>query len=420
MGAGRHQKPKSERGQLTDPTNPYWIITADTQLGAVHWQNSIRENDYYTAFQNQCRKAAEDKHCLGILGLGDMRERAGLQSKNLGGHNRGLLILLEAKKVMLTLMGNHDFTNPNWIVEMCYPSLKDLTNKRVQLQYGFEPSTTFASHYLPKNQLEENLRNADPENIRLMFLHQSLRELTTSLKQSYDISLETMSELGFGKTGPCNIFLGDLHNYGDASLGNITAAYPGSQEMTDANEGVNGFKSNRIASEPHDYRKFVIHFFPESMKWTPVEIEARPWFRGKAKTAKEADRLEQLLLNAAKSWKQGACVFLTPPKSETERFRNLLKTLPILEARVEEYNPERDEENEEDESPSLETSLNWQENKKSLLELAISSNLDTDALDLLKHIIEADGATHNPKNDVLSAWEKWGKQTENEPCLLPS
>jgi DNA repair exonuclease SbcCD nuclease subunit len=398
---------------------PYWTILADCQLGAIHWQNPVREEDYYHAFQNQCRLAAEDPNCLGILGLGDLRERASLQAKNLGGLNRGLQILAQKNKPLLALMGNHDYTVPNWIEEMCYPSLKDLTNPHVQKEYGFDPNTTLALHYTPKSQLLETIQQRNPEDLSLIFLHQSLKELTTNLKQSYDLSLTDLRNLGVGNKKPCLVFLGDLHNYGDTTLDTITAAYPGSLEMTDINEGTLGLKSQRIASQPHDYRKFVVHFFPESQTWHPLAVQPRPWLRLKARTEREARANLCLAKSHLAQWEKPGCALLTCPKTHLETYRKELAGLPALECRIEEYQKDLEEKPLE-ETPH--TALSWKTNKAALEELG-EKELDADALLLLQSLLRHDGSTHNPKNDVLSAWEEWSPMTTpqtTEPTPPPN
>jgi hypothetical protein len=405
----------------------YWIILADPQVGAVHWQHPVRENDYYAAFQNQCRIAADDPLCLGILGLGDLRERASIQARNLGGMNRGLRMLAEAGKSMLALMGNHDRTEPSWITEMCYPSLKDLTDPEVQAEHGFDPATTLALHFTPKGELREKLEAEGRKGYKLVFLHQSLRELTTHLLASHDLSLAEMAGWGFGQETPCQVFLGDIHNYGDcvAETGNLGAVYPGSPEMTDINEGVNGLKSRRLPSEPHDYRKFVLHFFPEKMKsnpdkisewWKPVEIPVRPWFRGKAKTKKEADRILTILAEHSKTWESSPCILLTLPKEEVEGARKMasaLKPEPLV-LRVEEYDPDVDAEEDPEGNVLPEQTMSWQQNKASLLELGEKEQLPEASLALLREICSRDGSTHNPKGDINAAWEVWTKGPEKE------
>ena len=396
--------------------DPYWILLADCQLGAIHWQNPLREEDYYHAFQNQCRVAASDPNCLGILGLGDLRERASLQAKNLGGLNRGLQILAEKNKVLLALMGNHDYTVPNWIEEMCYPSLKDLTQPQIQKAHGFDPSTTLALHYTPKSQLLETIRQQNPENLSLLFLHQSLKELTTNLKQSYDLSLEDLKTLGIGRKKPCTVFLGDLHNYGDAQLGAITAVYPGSLEMTDINEGALGLKSQHLASQPHDYRKFVVYFYPKSQTWKPVEIQPRPWIRLKSRTDREAQANLRLAKSHIAKWDKPGCALVTCPKNHLETYRTELKTLPLLECRIEEYQKNFEDAPEEE---TYHTALSWQTNKAALEELG-EKELDADALLLLKSLLRHDGSTHNPKNDVVAAWEEWSPLTTPQTTGNPS
>jgi DNA repair exonuclease SbcCD nuclease subunit len=393
----------------------YWLITADNQLGAIHWNNPQREEDYYHSFQSICKAAAKDEDCLGVLGVGDVRERATIQAKNLEGMNLGLQTLLEAGKPMLALMGNHDYTTPNWIESMCYPCLHNLADKAVQKRFGFDPDSTLALDFRSKGELEAAiLANCQPADIRVAFLHQSLRELTTNLKQSYDTSLIRLEEMGFGSKGPCLIMLGDLHNYGDSWSPNksVQAVYPGSPEMTDANEGSNGLRSDVLASEPHDYRKFVVHYFPKTQTWKPVEIEPRPWFRGKAKTSKETIRLVQLLQDAAARWPKPGVVALSCPRKDLALMREALKEIPTLEARVEEYDP-TEEETTEVESKE-EATLSWPENKRALVALAEESGMDSEALALLQEIVGHDGSTPNVKNDVARAWMAWNKEEKPE------
>jgi DNA repair exonuclease SbcCD nuclease subunit len=381
----------------------YWIILADTQLGAIHWQNPTREEDYYQAFQTQCQTAAKDPNCLGILGLGDLRERASLQAKNLGGLNRGLHTLAQANKVLLGIMGNHDFTMPNWIEEMCYPSLKNLADPKIQEEYGFDPKTTLALNFTPKSQLLQKIQEHNPQEIELLFLHQSLKELTTTLQHSHDLSLSDLKTLGVGSTKKCLVFLGDLHNYGDSNLENITAAYPGSLEMTDINEGCNGLKTRKLPTGPHDYRKFVIHFFPEAKTWKPVAIEPRPWIRLKSKSPKETQAGLRILQEETQTWTKPGCLLFTAPKKDLQHIRESIKNIPFLEARIEEH-CEDTQEKPDEETPN--TTLSWTENKKDL-EAIGANQLDSDALNLLHCILQADGATHNAKNDILSAWKTW-------------
>jgi DNA repair exonuclease SbcCD nuclease subunit len=400
----------------TNLNNPYWIILADTQLGYIHWQNPIREKDFYLSFQEQCLKAAEDSNCLGILGLGDLRERTTIQAKSLGGLNRGLKLLADSGKSLLAIMGNHDKTDPSWIKEMHYPSLKDLTNPKVQADNGFDPEKTLALNFTTRSSLYECLKSKDPVKKEIVFLHQSLKEMTTHILQSYDISLNDFEELGFGRLNKCLVFMGDLHNYGDIRKDNIEIAYPGSLEMTDINEGINGLRSTRLASTPHDYRKFVIHYFPNSHTWTPIQISPRPWFRGKAKTQKEAKALETTLEENLKNWTEKGCVLLTVPQKSIDYFRSILSSYPILESRVEQYDPLSDLEEGALYSKSLESSLSWKENKNKLLAIASELGLADSGHELLHLLCQQDGSSHNTKTDVQEAWNKWyGFQEQSEP-----
>jgi len=402
---------------VKEKIKPYWKVIADTQLGAVHWQNPQREEDYYLAFQKQCYEAAHDPHCLGILGLGDLRERASLQAKNLGGLNRGLKILADHNKPLLGLMGNHDFTIPNWIQEMCYPSLKDLTQEDVQKAHGFNPKTTLALHYTPKSQLLEAISQKNPEELSLIFLHQSLRELTTQLRQSYDLSLEDLEKIGVGSKKACLVLLGDLHNYGDCQLGSITAAYPGSLEMTDINEGSLGLKSQKISSSPHDYRKFIIHLQANTLEWEPQEIHPRPWIRTKAKTDREAQTTLQILKTHLSEWKTPGCVLATCPRSHIASFQKTLSQYPTLECRIEEYEKDCEE---TPETLHPHSAINWTSNKTALEELG-EKELPEDSLLLLQSLLRHDGSTHNPKNDVLAAWTAWESlKTPTTPNELPN
>lgn len=414
MGKNRKILKTSQKPKKAGGISPYWLVTADNQLGAIHWGNPQREEDYYRSFQRICKMAAEDPDCLGVLGLGDVRERAGIQAKNLEGMNLGLRMLLESGKPMLAIMGNHDHTRPNWIEAMKYPCLHNLADKAVQEKFGFNPQTTLALDFQPKTSLEEVIASAcDPEKVRIAFLHQSLRELTTNLRQSYDTSLSRLEEIGFGAVGPCLILLGDLHNFGDAKSPSdrVQGAYPGSPEMTDTNEGYNGLKSDVVQTCPHDYRKFVIRYFPSDNSWEPLQINPRPWFRGKSKTAKEALRMVGQLEEAASDWKEPGIVALTCPKREMGLVRDALQKIPVLEARVEEYDPSA--ENPEDwGDTNQEATLSWPENKKALLALAQEAGLDSEALALLSEIVARDGSTPNAKNDVGNAWNAWAKPKE--------
>jgi len=396
----------------TSKSNPYWIILADTQLGYIHWQNPQREKDFYLSFQEQCLKAAEDPNCLGILGLGDLRERTTIQAKSLGGLNRGLKFLADSDKVLLAIMGNHDKTEPSWIKEMHYPSLKDLTNPKVQEEFGFDPKKTLALNFTPRSHLLETLKSKNPEEKNLVFLHQSLQEMTTNILQSFDIGMKDLVLLGFGKNESCTIFMGDLHNYGDICSDNIEVVYPGSLEMTDINEGVNGLKSQRVSSCPHDYRKFVIHYYPCQQTWEPVEIQPRPWFRGKAKTKKEAEALKHIVdLNLTK-WRDKGCLLLTVPEKNIQDFRNQIQKFPTLEARIEPYDPLADIEEESLSSQSLESSLSWKENKNKLMQIATEIGLDQESQNLLHQLCSCDGSSHNTKTDVQEAWVTWYNQKD--------
>lgn len=401
--------------------NNYWIILADTQLGAIHWQNNAREQDYYEAFQTQCLKAAMDKNCLGILGLGDLRERASIQARNLGGLNRGLQTLDQAGKCLLGLMGNHDKTSPNWIKEMCYPSLKDLTDPKIQEAHGFDPSTTLASHFLPKAELKALLQNHG-KGKTLIFLHQSVKELTSNALQSYDISISELHQFGIGLEHPCQLFMGDLHNYGDINSQKLSLAYPGSLEMTDINEGVNGLRSDKILSGPHDYRKFVIHFYPnrklEEEQWVPIETKPRPWFRGKTKSSKETEKMINTLIKKSTKWESPACVLLTVPKTGIDNIRVQTKPLNCLELRIEEYDPFMDKDQENAYLEHYSHSLSWSENKKKLQEIG-SDALDKDSADLLQKVCACDGSNTNAKSDVIAAWELWKNDLNSQVTKTP-
>jgi DNA repair exonuclease SbcCD nuclease subunit len=395
---------------------PFWLVTADTQLGDIPWGNTTREEDYYKAFQTICWMAAADPACRGVIGLGDLRERAAIQARNLGGMNRGLKILLEHNKGCLAIMGNHDRTIPNWIEEMCYPCLHNLANPQTQKAWGMNPEETLALDYVPKTELKAAILAAcNPRKIKRAFLHQSLKDLTTSLKQSHDTSLEELRNLGFGEEMPCLIMLGDLHNYGDCNTEDqrLVAVYPGSPEMTDINEGIRGLRSQRLDTEPGDHRKFVLKYFPESNRFDTVELKPRPWFCARCKTARETNHAITMLKAAAKSWEKPGLIGLAVPQDKIEETRETIREIACLEARVDTYQPEEEEKQEETQTQGT---LNWEENKKALLALAEEENLEPEALALLKEIIAHDGATHNPKNDVRRAWEAWQKPQKENPA----
>jgi hypothetical protein len=180
--------------------------------------------------------------------------------------------------------------------------------------------------------------------------------------------------------------------------------------MTDINEGVNGLQSNKITSGPHDYRKFVIHFFPNqtetTKRWVPIEIKPRPWFRGKARTISETEKILNTLIKKSQSWEAPACVFLTLPKSEIEKAKDEVRPLNFLELRIEEYDPYVDREQEEAFLEHYSHCLSWSESKKKLQDMS-NNELDKDSCDLLKTICESDGSNPSTKADVVSAWSMW-------------
>jgi hypothetical protein len=318
-------------------------------------------------------------------------------------------------------MGNHDKTEPSWIKEMHYPSLKDLTSPKVQQDHGFDPETTLAVNFTPRSLLIDTLKKHNPEKRKLVFLHQSLREMTTHVLQSYDLSMGDLLNLGFGKDMECTVFMGDLHNYGDIKEDNLEVVYPGSLEMTDINEGINGLKSQRVTSCPHDYRKFVIHFYPERKQdqenWVPVEIKPRPWFRGKAKNTKDSQKVLEILLEKSQTWESPACVLLTMPKSEIEGIRKAIKDLNCLEMRIEEYDPIVDQSEEEAYLEHYSHCLSWTENKRRLQDLG-AEYLDEESTNLLQKICKNDGSNSSTKADILCAWQEWKTQVPKRPHNL--
>lgn len=185
--------------------------------------------------------------------------------------------------------------------------------------------------------------------------------------------------------------------------------------MTDINEGVNGLKSQILESQAHDYRKFVIHFYPERTenRWEPIEIKPRPWFRGKAKNQKESDKLLGIILEHSKRWESQPCILLTLPKEQIEIFKDKLKTLNCLELRIQEYDPYIDNELNDGVLEEYSHSLSWSENKKKLQDIA-NTSLDQDSALLLAQICASDGSNHNTKTDIAQAWDGWKKHLDQQ------
>jgi DNA repair exonuclease SbcCD nuclease subunit len=411
---------------MKDPI-PYWIFTADVHAGDIPQGSLQREEDIYQSWQRLCHIAAADPLCSGVFGDGDMRDKPTIQSRNLDGFNKGIHILHEAGKSLLAIMGNHDFTTPNWITGMHHPSFQDAADPNVLRSHGINPETTVATHYLKRPELLawlESLGAERREKIRTLILHLSLQDLANA-NQKAEISLQELSDLGFGKSGPTLVLLGDLHNYGDAQIGNLQAVYPGSLEMTDRNEGVNGFQSTEHPLEKPDFRKFALKWWPNGKDgnsapaWERFEVSPRPWYY--VRVAKTKEKTTKAKLEAARkaiaSWspeRPGIVTLILPEKEiETTRplFQDLISQGRILQLDIEPYVAEINGE----EEPLPEGSLlasNWQETTRLLPEMAREDQLPAASQELLDSLISNDGSTHSIKTDVTSAWESWKKPKE--------
>lgn len=400
---------------------PYWIFLADVHAGDIPGALTCREEDIYHAFQLQCQLAANDPSCLGIIGGGDLRDKPSMQARNVDGFNTGIEILHNAGKVLLALVGNHDMTTPTWIKAMHHPALKSLSDPIVMQAHGLDPKTTLASDYKNKEELKtwfESLGETTRTNAKTVFLHLALADLCAA-NQKAETSLEELKALGFGKNGPVTFFIGDLHNYGDVSLDKIEAVYPGSLEMTDRNEGVNGFKSTRYPTMKPEFAKFVLHWVPKGPKgepeWERIPLKPRPWYYvkiSKNKEKKTGPELE-MALKAVSKWtsENPGILNLILPEKELENAAKPFQTLKtegkILQINLEAYSKEIHGSEDEDEIPPPSGNGSWTDTKALLPDMAKSSKLSPEALSLLSELIASDGSTHSPKGDVTNAWDKW-------------
>lgn len=412
---------------------PYWVFIADVHAGDIPGGIPQREEDIYRTFQNICQEAAKDPACLGILGGGDLRDKPTIQTRNLDGFNAGIAILHNAQKMLLTIIGNHDMTNPTWVKAMHHPSLGSLTDHKTLIKQGLDPETFLASDYKNKADLREWLENIPLEtrqNAKTVVLHLALAELCV-INQKAEISLPELKELGFGSKGKVTFLLGDIHNFGDITLDNIEAVYPGSIEMTDRNEGVNGFKSTRYPTMKPEFEKFVLHWYPQGInedgepEWERIPVPSRPWYYVKiAKTKEKKAQAElEMAFKAVSKWdvsNPGILNLILPEKEieeATAQFQKLKDLGKILQINIEAYSKEIHGTEEEDEPPRG-GSGSWDETKTFLPEMAEDSKMSPRAKELLKQLIAGDKSTHSVKGDVTNAWDTWKKIPEN-PSTTP-
>ena len=410
-------------------TSKYWIFVADVHAGDTPGGLPVREEDIYNSFQELCTQAANDPNCYGILGGGDLRDKPVIQTKNLDGFNRGIEILHDAGKVIITIIGNHDMTSPTWVEAMHHPGLKSLCCPKTLAEHGIDPETTLASDFKNRNDLRTWLESIPLEtrkNAKTVILHLALADLC-AINQKAEISLEELKELGFGANGKVTLLIGDVHNYGDIQLGNIEAVYPGSIEMTDRNEGVNGFKSARYPTERPEFAKFVIHWYPNGKsgssepEWERIPLpNYRPWYYVKiSKTKEKNTTIElELALKAVKKWdaaKPGILNLILPEK-ELENAKAMFQPLKdqgkILYLNFEIYEKEIHGLEDEEEPPKGGTG-SWDETKSILPEMAGKTKMSPRALALLNQIIVNDKTTSSVKNDVATAWKNWKEEEKD-------
>lgn len=412
----------------------HWIIVADVHAGDIPGALPARENDIYQAWQGLCHQGAADSNCRGIIGVGDLRDKPGIQARNLDGFNAGIRILHEAGKSLLALVGNHDMTDPLWVTAMHHPALHDLADPEVRLAHGMDPQKVLAVHYKNRKDLQEwfeSLGQSQRANARTVFLHLALSELSAP-NQKCETNMEELQILGFGSQEETLFLLGDIHNYGDITEGKLTAVYPGSIEMTDRNEGVNGLKSNIHPPEKPDFRKFALRWWPEGKsgngapEWERFELNCRPWHYVRVPEAKNKNLKAHLELakRAVEKWtpENPGVLNLILPKKEIPAAKELFapeaKAGKMLVFNLEAFSKEIHGSDEEEEEPKRGPS-NWNETKALLPEMAEEAKLSPRAISLLKKLIEADGSTHNPKNDVGQAWDKWIAESNPTAPISP-
>lgn len=392
----------------------FWRVVADCQTGDIPYNNPTREKDFYEAWQEVCRKASGEKLCKGILGLGDLRERPSFHSRNLQGLNKGILALLESSKTLLALTGNHDQCDPNWITAMCHPGLEDLTDPSVQEKHGFQPHEILAFNYHRKKEFLELLETQKEKikKARLILLHQSFREFTTEIKQSHDLSLQTLVDLGAGENHKCLVIAGDIHNYGDYTDGNLTVVSPGSLEMTDSNEGANGLKSSRYPTPIPEFKKYSIKIWKnqDNWEWEREEHPCRPWYYAKADSQVALEEELANIAHESKSWSRPAIITLkTKPDLLETAQESLQKGTEYLTLNVA---PLPKEKSEPDELPQTDspTRGGWKQSKETLLKLGGKSKMSKEAKRLIELLTLEDGNNPSTKADTHKAWETWNEE----------
>lgn len=432
----------------------YWIYVADAQVDYSPRGLPERNNDFHQALINQARLAAADPNCLGLIGGGDMREFPLIHDRGMDTLTLCCEILRATDKTFLAYEGNHDTTNVSWIRSMRQPNFYDFTDPAVQEKFGFDPKTTWVANAQRREHLHETLaelhREGRTHELRTIFLHQALAELTA--KKFSDLSINDLTLAGIGnQKGTTHIFLGDLHNYGDVKQETgkdkfIEAAYPGSLEMTDVNEGYPGLTTDRykVDEKEPNFSKYVLHLFPDGKggiaSWKRVQAKCRPWayvyLPAKMKT--KLAEVDLAVEEAMNNWKDESKYHAIPGvlqiiieelprggKKAGELLEQARKVLaePEVAAKLLYGNVRLKVAKKTDETTlDTETGIegdSWGEAKKGLHSLVAHEHkelrLSDGARELIDTLIQTDGTNPGVRADTISAFQTWWPPTAKPP-----
>lgn len=309
---------------------------ADLQIGMQPDGRKERAEDFIEAAVWAGQRAKNNPDCVSVVVAGDMRETVPMP----GDQFSWLMDILDAcgDKPMGLLMGNHDMSNPNW-VETASRRIKgifDFATPEGMKACGFNPDTTFASHYVNPTILEEKLKpKIQKGTLKTVVLHQSIGEFGAA--RFADITAQLMSEWMPEVSENLKVFAGDIHNWGDCSFldGRLEAFSPGSLQMTDVNEGFNGFRSDRYGKNTDNDGKFIIWYDLDTQEITRERVPdnvLRPW--AYLKLEEGSAGIPDILHNLTRQWegRKPGIVELKVPAKDITPARKLVEENPGLAA----------------------------------------------------------------------------------------
>lgn len=399
------------------PRCPYYLASADLQLGTLYANLAPTEEDAYQAWLLLCRLAAEDPACLGVLLAGDVRDGRSLHARALERITQGGELLRARGKKAYFILGNHDRTNPNWVFALRHPALVDLTEAPPPGVAGF--------HFHPKpalNDLKAKLAGLPPE-ARIVLLHQSVAEFSAAAQFS-DLSLEGLAQY-LDPNLERVVVCGDVHNYGDAlNAPGQWVISPGSAEMTDIDEGARPLRSQRYGPHAGRFQKFYLEIEAETLEWRRVPFRCRPWYfervRGPEAAQAALERLSAPPYDAG-----GAIVRLLARGPALDCLRRGLDPARFLQLQIQEW-PEGEDapepagfpEGPADAAPPASRRKAWVLSQVEA-ELARDQGLSPGARDLIEAVLDSHGAGDSTRHDVAHAFHAWAKQRQSDASADP-